>query len=192
MPPGGASWPLTLMPHYAPSWHVPPLLWMGRSRQRRWRPSGRALVQAVAVTLGQFLLLLALIQSRTEACAEEASIVLFFMMACIRRLHLARSRLLEMTDAFVHGHCLRGKCRRKGVHASFKWAVPRPTWFGSPAFSVLDTLSQKLGNPSFIIPARAVAQALRPRRWLARPMGHSMTLRTIRSIFHDARFHRTS
>ena len=90
--------------------------------------------QARALSPGHFAALISRIHAVGEDGDPEAAITILTCMACIRRAHLARSKvLLRATDDFIFALCTQGKRKYKGIRSAFGRALPRPAWWPPPA-----------------------------------------------------------
>ena len=68
-----------------------------------------------------------------------------------------------------------GKRRKQGTRPPYSWAVPRPSFLGTEAFDFLIRVLDKMGRPSFFIPARESRKAHFMRyAWRSQPMPYVM------------------
>ena len=139
---------------------------------------------AETMTPAMFINLIGLVNRLGVVRAQEPMLVAFLALACVRHKHLAISTVTGHTEEFVFGHCPQGKARRRGTRPPFSWAVPRPPFIPA-SFAFLLEAAEKMGFPSFVIPARAKTRMMPTRRWLPQPMGHMMTMRVIRQVFEQ-------
>ena len=148
-------------------------------------PATHTVVQATAMDISVFLNVLALVNRFGKDKSQEFLLVLFWCLACLRRLHLCKSALTEYSGDFIFGRCEQGKCKKKGIRPPFHWSVPHlPRMEFS--FKFLIDVAERMGFRNFIVPSRAKATGLAARRWLPQPMGHSMTLRILRRVLQEA------
>ena len=153
-------------------------------------PATHTVVQATAMDIAIFLNVLALVNKFGKDKAQEFLLVLFWCLACLRRLHLCKSNFTEYSGDFVFGRCEQGKCKKKGIRPPFHWSVPHlPRMELSFQFHI--DIAERMGYPNFIVPSRAKAPGLAARRWLPQPMGHSMTLRILRGVMQEAGLNET-
>ena len=131
---------------------------------------------------GQVLALISRLLSVGEEGDLEAELVFFWMLSCIRREHLEKSRFEGLSDSFLYAWCREGKVKQKGVRMAFWWAAPRPAVLGYRPFEFLKTLSERLECPPYLIPARSASRGLQVRKWQPRPMSHSMSVRILRQV----------
>ena len=148
-------------------------------------PVAHSVSQATAISPAIFFNVIALVNAVGLECAHEPLLVLFWAMACVRRLHLSKSKLVDGAEGFIMGVCSQGKSKVKGVRPPFTWAVPRLSCLPH-CFDFLEDLAQRMGHPSFVIPARVALLGTPARRWLPQAMGHTMTLRILRRVLGAA------
>ena len=143
---------------------------------------------AYTMTPAMFVNILGQVNELGTGRAQEPMLVLFLALACVRHKHLTISTITGHNGEFVFGYCPQGKAKRRGTRPPFEWAVPRLSLIPN-AFAFLLEAAQRMGFPSFAIPARAKSRRMPTRKWMPKPMGHMMTMRVIRQVFGQTGMH---
>ena len=146
-------------------------------------PSSHVASQAKAFSPADFWNLVSAVQQAQPGASQEAQVVLFAMLACLRFKHMQRSRLLKMTQEFVFGLCTKGKSRRRGTRHPYGWAVPILSFLPPGTFGFLADLAQRLNNPVFLFPIKRSATRTRfMPRWSSKPMTYAQFVGIMRMI----------